>query len=53
MVTVADGVVVIPKAVEKEVIEKAMEKVTGENKTQEELQQGAYLKDIYEKYGVL
>ena len=48
-----DGVVVIPKAVEKEIIEKAMQKVTGENKTRDELRQGAYLKDVYEKYGVL
>ena len=48
-----DGVVVIPKKVTKEVIERALQKVAGENKTREELQQGSYLRDVYAKYGVL
>jgi 4-hydroxy-4-methyl-2-oxoglutarate aldolase len=48
-----DGVVVIPKQVEKEVIEWALKKVEGENKTREELRQGKYLRDVYEKYGIL
>lgn len=48
-----DGVVVIPKHVEMDVIQKAIEKVEGENKTREELKQGKYLRDVYEKYGIL
>lgn len=48
-----DGVVVIPEQVEQEVIEWALEKVEGENRTREELRQGKYLRDVYEKYGVL
>jgi regulator of RNase E activity RraA len=48
-----DGVVVIPKAVEKEVIEAAFEKVSGENRTREELLKGSTLRAVYDKYGVL
>jgi 4-hydroxy-4-methyl-2-oxoglutarate aldolase len=48
-----DGIVVIPKQVEKDVIERALEKVDGENRTREELRQGKYLRDVYEKYGIL
>ena len=48
-----DGVVVIPRAAEQEVIRRAVDKVEGENKTREALRQGAYLRDVYEKYGVL
>lgn len=48
-----DGVVVIPKDVEDEVIRLAMEKVRRDSATREELLKGAYLKDVYAKYGVL
>jgi len=48
-----DGVVVIPKDVEDEVIRLAMEKVQKESASKEELLKGAYLKDVYAKYGVL
>ena len=48
-----DGVVVIPVEVQDEVLSRALEKVTGENKTREELLQGKLLADVYEKYGVL
>src|SRR5690554_1315604 len=48
-----DGVVVIPKDAEDEVIRLAIEKVQRENATREELLKGAYLKDVYAKYGVL
>ena len=48
-----DGVVVIPKAVEKEVIEAALEKVSGENRTRDELLKGLKLREVYEKYGIL
>ncbi len=48
-----DGVVVIPKDVVNEALELATERVTKENHSREELRQGAYLKDVYEKYGIL
>ncbi len=48
-----DGVVVIPAAVAREVIERAMDKVQGENRTREELRNGATLREVYDKYGVL
>ena len=48
-----DGVIVIPKAAEREVIERAVEKVEGENITREELRNGATLREVFDKYGVL
>jgi len=48
-----DGVVVIPKGVEEEVIEAALEKVSGENLTREELLKGVKLTEVYKKYGIL
>ena len=48
-----DGVVVIPKELEKEVIPLALEKVGKENLTRNELRKGTMLKAVYAKYGVL
>ena len=48
-----DGVVVIPQAVEVEVIAAALEKVRGENRTRDELRAGARLREVYDKYGIL
>ncbi|MCH7772573.1 MAG: RraA family protein [Bacteroidetes bacterium] len=48
-----DGVVVIPKKVENKVIEAALEKVSGENRTRGELLKGLTLKAVYDKYGIL
>lgn len=48
-----DGVVVVPRAVERQVLELALQKTTAENHTREELEQGALLADVYAKYGVL
>jgi regulator of RNase E activity RraA len=48
-----DGVVVITAEVLPDAIRLATEKVTRENHTREELLRGAYLRDVYEKYGVL
>jgi len=48
-----DGVVVIPRAVEDEVLAHALAKVEGENHTRAELLQGRLLGEVYEKYGVL
>ncbi len=49
----ADGVVVVPQAIEAEVLRIAFHKISGENNTIRELRQGAYLRDVYAKYGVL
>lgn len=49
----ADGVVVIPQAVETQVIEAALEKVSGENRTRDALREGATLREVYDKYGIL
>ncbi len=48
-----DGVVVIPKAVEQQVLELAREKVGKESSTRLELQQGATLRAVFDKYQVL
>ncbi len=48
-----DGVVVIPEDAAEEVIAKAIDKVEGENMTRDELRQGATLREVYDKYGVL
>ena len=48
-----DGIVVIPRDVEDEVLAKAIERVTGENDTRRELLEGKLLADVYRKYGVL
>ena len=48
-----DGVVAIPAGVVAEAVRRATEKVSRENCTREELMRGAYLRDVYAKYGVL
>jgi len=48
-----DGIVVVPKAVEDEVLQRAFQKATSENHTRDELLQGRLLGEVYEKYGVL
>ena len=49
----ADGVVVIPQTVETQVIEAALEKVSGENRTRDALQNGATLREVYDTFGIL
>jgi regulator of RNase E activity RraA len=49
----ADGVVVVPKAIEKDVIAAAFEKLKGEHSTLADLQAGMKLGDVFAKYGVL
>ena len=49
----ADGVVVVPQAVEDEALRRAFQKVTGENNTRDELAAGAKLADVFAKYRVL
>lgn len=48
-----DGIVVIPKAVEKQVLDLAFDKVAKENTTRQELMEGKLLRQVYDKYGVL
>jgi len=48
-----DGVVVIPAGVVAEAVRLAMDKATRENHSRAELKRGAYLRDVYNKYGVL
>lgn len=48
-----DGVVIVPAEVVPDAVRLATEKVLRENHTREELMQGAYLRDVYAKYGVL
>ena len=48
-----DGVVVIPQAVEQEVVRLALEKVAGENQSREALQQGEKLADVFRRLGIL
>jgi len=49
----ADGVVVVPQAVEAEAVRRAFAKVTSEDRTREELAAGAKLADVFAKYKVL
>ncbi|HET7094174.1 MAG TPA: RraA family protein [Thermomicrobiales bacterium] len=48
-----DGVVVIPQGRLADVVEAAIAKVDGENHTRDMLRQGATLREVYDKYGVL
>ncbi|MCC7496201.1 MAG: RraA family protein [Bryobacterales bacterium] len=48
-----DGVVVIPAEIAGSVVALATEKVAKENHSRAELESGAYLADVYRKYGVL
>jgi len=48
-----DGIITIPAAMVEEVVKLATDKVTRENHSREELRNGAYLRNVYEKYGVL
>ena len=48
-----DGVVVIPKAIAAEAFARALDKVTSENRTRDELFAGKKLGEVYATYGVL
>jgi 4-hydroxy-4-methyl-2-oxoglutarate aldolase len=48
-----DGVVAIPAAVIESVVSLATEKASRESHSRDELRKGAYLRDVYKKYGVL
>jgi 4-hydroxy-4-methyl-2-oxoglutarate aldolase len=49
----ADGVVVIPREVEEQVLALAIEKVSGENNTREALRQGESLASVFQRFGIL
>ena len=49
----ADGVVVIPREVEKQVLELAVGKVTGENDTRDALRKGESLASVFQRFGIL
>lgn len=48
-----DGVVVVPAAAVTEAVRMATEKVSRENHSRQELMNGALLRQVYDKYGVL
>lgn len=49
----ADGVVVVPRAVEEAVVAAALAKVRGENATREALARGEKLADVFRRHGIL
>jgi 4-hydroxy-4-methyl-2-oxoglutarate aldolase len=49
----SDGCVVVPAAVEDEVVARAMEKVAGEDTMRDVLRQGANRREVFEEYGIL
>jgi 4-hydroxy-4-methyl-2-oxoglutarate aldolase len=48
-----DGCVVVPSAVEDEVVTQALVKVAGENRVREVLRQGASIRTVFQEHGVL
>jgi regulator of RNase E activity RraA len=48
-----DGIVVVPREAETEVLRRALEKINKENQSREELFNGKSLREVYNKYGVL
>ncbi|HJY07535.1 MAG TPA: hypothetical protein VJ323_14545, partial [Bryobacteraceae bacterium] len=48
-----DGIIAIPAGAVDEAVRLATDKVSRENSTRAELIKGAYLRDVYNKYGVL
>ncbi len=49
----ADGCVVVPAAIEDEIVAKSLEKVSGEDTIREVLRKGANLRQVFEEYGIL
>jgi regulator of RNase E activity RraA len=49
----ADGVIVVPRAIEQQAVAQALAKVTSEDRTRDELAAGARLGDVFAKYRVL
>lgn len=49
----ADGVIVVPRAVEGRALDKAFAKVRGENDTRAELERGTKLAEVFARHGIL
>jgi 4-hydroxy-4-methyl-2-oxoglutarate aldolase len=49
----ADGVLVVPQPIARQTLKLALEKVEGEDRTRDELRQGARLADVFKKHGIL
>lgn len=49
----ADGVVIVPRAIEEQVVAAALAKVAGENATREALARGEKLADVFKRHGIL
>jgi 4-hydroxy-4-methyl-2-oxoglutarate aldolase len=49
----ADGVIVVPRAVESAALEKAFAKVQGENRTREALERGTSLAEVFARFQIL
>jgi 4-hydroxy-4-methyl-2-oxoglutarate aldolase len=48
-----DGIVVVPRAIEEEIVRKAWEKVHAENEVRDAIKAGMKATDVFRKYGVL
>ncbi len=48
-----DGVVIVPRSKEHEIIAAALEKVRGENKVRSAIEDGMSTRDAFEKYGIM
>jgi 4-hydroxy-4-methyl-2-oxoglutarate aldolase len=48
-----DGIVAIPAGIVEDVVRLATDKVSRENQSRDDLKKGAYLRSVYDKYGVL
>jgi regulator of RNase E activity RraA len=48
-----DGVVVVPKEIVEDAVNKALEVAVSETKTRDELKKGAGLYEVYKKYGTI
>ena len=49
----SDGCVVVPAAIEDDIIGKAMDKVSGEDKMRDVLRKGASIREVFKEYGIL
>jgi regulator of RNase E activity RraA len=48
-----DGIITIPAGIVEDVVRLATDKVSRENQSRDDLKKGAYLRSVYDKYGVL
>ena len=48
-----DGVVIIPRAVERDIVEKALEKVRGENKVKKAIEEGMGAREAWDTFGIM